>query len=540
MALYGIPIILKEGTKTESGNRALSQNISAIRAISEAVKTTFGPNGLNKMLVDSIGEVTVTNDCFTILDELDVEHPAAKMAIELAKTIHKDAGDGITKSLIFAGELLKIGQELLEQQIHPNLIVKGFDKALTQAIKIIDETAIQINIEDEEKLNSAANTALQSKSNRVSAKTISEIAVQAVLNICEKRGDLNYVDLDLIQIMKKEGASLDETVAVDGLIIDKEIVNDSMPKIIKSAKIALLNAPLEVTKTEFDTDIQITDANQIDEFKKQEEKMIQNLTDKLNEIGANVVFCQKGIDDIAQHFLARNGIMAIRRVKRSDLTKLMKATHAKISVDIKSMSSEDLGEAEFVEEKTVGQDKMVFVEKCKEPKSISVLIRGGTRHIIEEAERSLDNAFNVVKDLVEEPYIVPGAGAIEIEIAKRLRKLTDTMSTKESVVIEGFAAALESIPITLANNSGLDPLDLISDLHAKHEESSGINMGIDLDNGNLMDALKRGIIEPASILKKALTAASELSGMIYRVDKVIAVAPSSSGPQMPDPNMDLD
>jgi thermosome len=531
--LIGIPIILKEGTKTETGSVALNENISAIRAISEAVKSTFGPSGLNKMLVDSIGEVTITNDTYTILDEIEVEHPAAKMIKELAKVMNINSGDGITKAVIFAGELLKNGKDLMDQKIHPNIIINGFSKALIKAESIIDELSKQISIDNRDILKNIAITALNSKSTYGAQELLANIAIDSILKIIEKRGFANYIDLDLVQILKKEGEQLQDTQKIDGIIIDKEVVHNNIPKIINSAKIALLNHSLEITKTEFDTDIKITNPNQIISFKHEEENMIKTMIDKIVETGANVIFCQKGIDDLAQDMLAQKGVMAIRRVKRSDLIKLCKATHANIIVDIKTMKPGDLGNAEKVSENQIGKDKMIFVENCKNPNSISILIRGSTKQIIEEAEKSFKNALNVIKNVVENPKIIPGAGAIEIEIAKQLRKHSQTISTRESIAIELFSNTLEIIPITLAENSGMNAMEIITELRAKHEDMEGISYGIDSHKKQIVDAMKEGIIEPANILKKVLSSAVELSVMIFKVDRVVSVAKGSTGPKMP-------
>lgn len=531
--MIGIPIILKEGTKTEEGSVALNENISAIRAISEAVKSTFGPNGLNKMLVDSIGEVTITNDTSSILDEIEVEHPAAKMIVELSKSLNKNLGDGITKALILAGELLKNGKDLIDQKIHPNIIINGYSKALNKAISVIDSLSEQITIDDKDKLKNIAITALNSKSTYGAKELLANIAIDAILKIVEKRDKRNYIDLDLIQVMKKEGEQLQDTKIVDGVIIDKEVVHNNMPKIINGAKIALINHSLEITKTEFDTDIKITNPNQIISFKHEEENMIKSMIEKIAETGANVIFCQKGIDDLAQDLLANKGIMAVRRIKRSDLIKLSKATHGNIIVDIKNMRSEDLGTAEKVTEHQIGKDKMIFVEKCKNPNSISVLIRGGTKHIIEDAERSFKNVLNVIKIIVETPLILPGGGAAEIETSKQLRKHSHSIDSRESIAIEQFANALEIIPITLAENSGIDAMGLITELRAKHDEIEGHTYGINVYNKQILNMNKEGIIEPSIILKKALSSAVELSLMIFKVDRVVSVAKGSTGPKMP-------
>ncbi|MHA1339889.1 MAG: thermosome subunit beta [Promethearchaeota archaeon] len=534
MVFYGIPIILKEGARTEEGKRALNENITAIRAISEAIKSTYGPAGLGKMLVDTIGDVTVSNDCYTILDEIEVDHPAAKMAIELSKTMNKNCGDGVTKSVIFAGELLKAGYELIDQDLHPNTIINGFKKALTEIKNILNSLKIKIDITNKDILKKIALTALNTKNTFGAEELLSEMAVKTIDSIKELRGNNVYADLDLVQIMKKEGEQVKDSLMINGLIIDKEVVNATMPKIIKNAKIALINHSLEITKTEFDTDIRIMDPAQINAFKEQEEKMIKEMVEKIAKTGANVVFCQKGIDDLAQHYLAKHGIMAIRRVKRSDLIKLSKATHGKIIIDIDSITANDLGTAEVVKEEQVGKDKMIFIENCLNPKSISVLIRGGTKNIVDDAENSFKNALGALKVAIEEPYYVPGGGAIEIEIAKLLRKYSQKINSRESIAIETFANVIETLPNILISNAGLDPMEYITELRAKHEEKNGLYYGIDLKSRKIIDVVKEGIIEPSSIIFQSLSVATELSIMILRIDRMIRIAPLSKGPQMPN------
>ncbi|MCP4761476.1 MAG: thermosome subunit [archaeon] len=540
MALYGVPIVLKEGAETQSGNKAVFSNITAVRAVSEAIKSTFGPKGLSKMMVDSFGEATVTDDSYTILDELDVEHPAAKLVIDLSKSMNKNVGDGITKAVILTGELLGIGKELLEQKLHPNIIIQGFSNAQKKIIEIIEKLSLNLDINDKDKIQQIALTALNTKSTFGAAETIANLVTESILKITEIRDDIKIADLDFIQIIKKEGDQLKNSSFIDGVIVDKEVVNSTMPKIIHNAKIAVIDHSLEITKTEFDTDIKIADPSQIVEFKKQEDSMIKNLVDIIAETGANVVFCQKGIDDLAQHYLAEKGIMAIRRVKRSDLTKLIKATHATKINDIKGLTSNDLGKAEIVEEKRIGKDKMIFVSKCENPKSISILIRGGTRHIIEEAERSLKNCLGVVKDIIEHSQYVPGAGAIETELAKQIRNYAKTINTRESIAIESYAAALEIIPICLADNSGLNPMEIMANLHSEHEKKDGNNIGIDLKSKKTINSIEKGIIEPSIILKQALKSATELSIMLLRIDEIISASKHGSGPQMPGAEDDFD
>lgn len=540
MAFYGIPIILKEGTSVESMETALAENISAIRSIAEAVKSTLGPKGLSKMLVDSIGDVTVTDDAYTILDEIEVEHPAAKLVVQLSKMMNKSVGDGVTKAIIILGELLKFGKELLDQKLHPTSILSGYSKASQKVDEIIDRTAFKIALE-EKQLTEIAKTALSTKNCFGADKKIAEIVTKACMHVMEKRGEKNYVDLDLIQIMKKEGESVQKSSFVGGLIIDKEVVNENMPKLIDDARIALIDHSLEITKTEFDADIRIVEPSQIQAFKKQEDDILHTLVQKIVDTGANVVFCQKGIDDFAQYYLSEHNIMAIRRIKRSDLQKLMKATNGKIITDIKTISSLDLGKAGFVEESQVGKDKMIFVEDCENPKSTSILIRGGTRHIVEETERALKNALNVVKHAIEDPFVVSGAGAIEMEISKHLMNYAKSISTRESIAIEAFSKCLEAIPITIAENSGIEAMDILAQLHSKHDKDNGVHFGINIQDKGLVDCMKKQVIEPRKVLKQAIRSASEMSMMILRIDEVIAASKEGRGPKMPEsPSEDLD
>jgi thermosome len=532
MAFYGIPIILKEGTSVESKDTALSENISAIRSISEVIKSTLGPKGLSKMLVDSIGDVSVTNDSFSILDEIEVEHPAAKMVVQLSKLMNKNVGDGVTKSIVILGELLKYGKELLDQKLHPNVILSGYYKASQKVQEIIDDKAFSIEL-DEADLNKVAITTLSTKNTFGHREKVAEIATKACLQVMDKRGQKNFVDLDLIQVMKKEGESIGNSVYVKGLIVDKEVVHESMPKTVKDAKIALIDASLEVTKTEFDADIRIVDPSQIQAFKQQEDSILHNLIQNIVDTGANVVFCQKGIDDLAQYYLSKNNVMAIRRIKRSDLAKLMKSTGGKIITDVKSINAEDLGSAGIVEEKSVGKDKMIFVEDCENPKATSILLRGGTRHTVEDIERALKNALNAIKIVIEENKVVSGAGAIEIEISKELLDFSKTISTRESIAVEAFSKSIEIIPIILAENSGIEQMEILAKLHSKHDQANGKHFGINLDAKKLYDCKKNGIYEPKRILQQAIKSATEMSMMVLRIDEVISASKTGGGPKIP-------
>ena len=525
MSLYGVPVlILKEGTKRTTGRDALRANIMAVRAISETLRTTLGPRGMDKMLVDALGDVTITNDGATILDKLDVQHPAAKMLVQIAKAQDDEVGDGTKTSVILAGELLKQAEELLEKNVHPTVIISGYRKALQKVIEFINELAKPIDINDNETLKNIAKTALTSKAVHGAREHLAELAVKAVKQIAEKRGDKWYVDIDNIQIIKKHGGSILDTKLVYGIIIDKEVVHPGMPKRIEKAKIALLNAPLEIEKTEIDAEIRITDPTKMRAFLEEEERILKEMVDKIAATGANVVFTQKGIDEVAQHFLAKKGILAVRRVKRSDMEKLERATGGRIVSNIEELSANDLGEAELVEERRVGEDKMVFVEGCKNPRAVSILIRAGLERMVDETERALRDALSAVADVIKDGRIVPGGGAIEIELAKRLEDYAKSVGGKEQLAIEAFAKALQSIPRALAENAGLDPVTVVVDLMALHEKPEGLGYGINVFTGKPEDMFKLGVIEPASVKANAIKAATEAATLILRIDDIIAAS----------------
>jgi len=521
--LAGQPIlVLPEGTIRQVGRDAQRTNIAAARIIAEAVRTTLGPKGMDKMLVDSLGDVVITNDGATILDEMDVEHPAAKMLVEVAKAQEDEVGDGTTTVVVLAGELLRRAEELLDQEIHPTVITKGYRIAASHAIKYLGKIAKKIDIEDEETLMKIAMTAMTGKSAERARECLAKLAVEAVKLVAEKENDKIIVDTDNIKLEKKEGGSIDDSQLVKGIVIDKERVHPAMPRIVKNAKIALINAAIEVKETETDAEIRITDPSQLKAFIEQEEQMIKEMVDKIKESGANVVFCQKGIDDLAQHYLAKAGIFAVRRVKKSDMEKLAKATGARIVTKIDDLSKEDLGYAEVVEEKKVAGDEMVFVEGCKNPKSVTILIRGGSEHVVDEVERGMEDAIGGVAAVLENGYVVAGGGAIEAELAKELRKHAENVGGREQLAILAFADALEIIPRTLAENAGLDPIDMLVQLRSKHEEKDGVWYGIDVFEGKVRDMIKAGVIEPLKIKTQAIKAASEVAEMILRIDDVIS------------------
>ncbi|MHA1195679.1 MAG: thermosome subunit beta [Promethearchaeota archaeon] len=523
--LSGVPIlILKEGTERKQGKDAQKNNIAAAKAVAEAVRTTLGPKGMDKMLVDSLGDVTITNDGATILDTIDVEHPAAKMIVEVAKTQDDKVGDGTTTSVIIAGELLNLAEDLMEQSVHPTVIFKGYRKALVKSKEILKEMAKKINPNDTETLMKVAETSMNSKLVAGVKNHFAQIAVKAVSQIKEQRGDHIVIDLDQIQIIKKEGKSLLDTTIIDGMIIDKEVVHPMMPKIIKDAKIALINSSLEIEKTEFDAEIRVQTPDQINKFLEEEANMLKKKVDKLKEIGANVVFCQKGVDDKAQNFLAQNNILTVRRVKKSDMEKLSRATNARIINNLFEITSNDLGKAGKVEEKKIGEDNMIFVSECADPKAVSILIRAGIEHVVDEAERMIKDALSVVKAAIEVPYILPGGGAAEIELAKRLRAYAQSVGGREQLAIEKYAKALEIIPRTLIENAGHNPVDLLVELRSKHEAENGQFYGINIDTGKVENMVELGVIEPLSVLTQAIQSATEVAAMILKIDDVIAAS----------------
>ena len=523
--LSGVPIIiLKEGTERKQGKDAQKNNIAAAKAVAEAVRTTLGPKGMDKMLVDSLGDVTITNDGATILDTIDIEHPAAKMIVEVAKTQDDKVGDGTTTSVIISGELLNLAQELMDQSVHPTIIIRGYRKALVKSKEILKELATKIDINDKETLLKVAGTSMNSKLITGVKSHFADIAVKAVSQIKEKRGERILIDLDQIQMIKKEGKSLIDTKIIDGIIVDKEIVHPMMPKSLKDAKIALINSSLEVQKTEFDAEIRIQTPDQINKFLEEEAKMLKSRVTKLKEVGVNVVFCQKGVDDKAQNFLAQENIITIRRVKRSDMEKLARATNAKLINNIFDISAADLGKAGKVEEKKIGDDNMIFVSECVDPKAVSILIRAGIEHVVDEAERMFDDALSVVKAAIEMPYILPGGGASEIELAKRLRAYASSIGGREQLAIEIYANALEIIPKTLVENAGYNPVDLIVELRSKHESDKGNSYGINIDTGKPDNMIELGVIEPLMVLTQAIQSATEVASMILKIDDVIAAS----------------
>jgi len=515
-------LILKEGTARRRGREAQRNNIMAARIIAEVLKTTLGPRGMDKMLIDSLGDITITNDGAAILNEVEVEHPAAKMMVEVAKTQDDMVGDGTTTAVVLAGELLRRAEELLDQNIHPTVIVSGYRKATKMAVETLDKLGIPVNLEDRDTLKKVAVTAMASKAVGAAKEQLADIAIDAVKQITEQRGDKKIADIDQVQITKKAGKSLFDTELIRGIIVDKEVVHPGMPKRVENAKIALLDTELEVKKTEFNAEIRIRDPTQMKAFLDQENRMLKDMVEKIKASGASVVFCQKGIDDMAQHFLAKEGIMAARRAKQSDMEKLARATGGRVVTNLDDLKTKDLGKAGLVEERKVGEDKMVFVEDCKDPRSVAILIRAGLERMVDEAERAINDALSVVSDVVEYNKIVPGGGAIESEIAKHLRDYATKVGGREQLAIEAFAESIEIVPKTLAENAGLEPIDILVGLRSAHEKPKGISAGVNVFTGKIMNMTENGVIEPLRVKEQAVKSAAEAASMILRIDDIIA------------------
>jgi thermosome len=522
VTLHGQPVlILKEGTQRTVGRDAQRLNITAAKVIAEAVKSTLGPKGMDKMLVDSLGDVVITNDGVTILKEMDVEHPAAKMIIEVAKTQEDEVGDGTTTAVVLAGELLKRAEELLDQEIHPTVIARGYRLAAAKAIEVLENIATKIDVEDEEKLRKIAATAITGKHAEYAVDYLADLAVKTVKTVAEKTEAGYEVDIDNVKLEKRQGGGIEDTQMVQGIVIDKEVVHPSMPKRVKDAKIAVLKSALEVKETETDAEIRITDPEMLQRFIEQEEKMLKDMVDTLVNAGANVVFCQKGIDDLAQYYLAKAGVLAVRRVRQSDIDKIAKATGAKILTDLRDVKPEDLGAAELVEERKIGDEKMVFIEGCKNPKAVTILIRGGTEHIVDEVERSLTDALKVTKVAIESGYVVAGGGAPETEVSLKLKQWATSLGGREQLAAEAFATALEVIPRALAENAGLDPIDILVEIRKAHEEGR-TSYGVNVFTGKIEDMEEKGVLEPLKVKKQAISSATDVAIMILRIDDVIA------------------
>ncbi len=527
----GTPIlVLKEGTRRERGKGAQFNNIAAAKAVADSVRSTLGPRGMDKMLVDSLGDVVITNDGVTILKEIDIEHPAAKMLVEVAKTQDEECGDGTTTAVILAGELLKRAEELIEQNVHPTVIAQGYRMAADKAREALQKVSQKVSYEDTDKLKEIAKTAMISKSASAHRAQLADVAVKAVQSVAEKMGNRWTVDEDNIQITKKQGGSISDTEIVEGIIVDKERVHTGMPAQVKDAKIALVDAALEVKKTEFDARIEISDPSQLQAFLQEEENILRKMVDTVKKSGANILFCQKGIDDLAQHFLAKEGIYAVRRVKKSDMEKLAKATGGRVVTKLDELSKDDLGKAKEVYEKKIGEDKMTFVTGCKNPKAVSLLIRGGTEHVVDELERSIVDANSVVAVAIEDGKLITGGGSSAMEIAIALRGYAPSVGGREQIAIEAFADAVEVVPRTLAENAGLDPIDTLIDLRKQHKKGKK-NAGINVFTGKITDMLTEKVLEPIRVGTQAIDSATDAAVMILRIDDVIAA--KTKAPEMP-------
>ncbi len=514
-------LILKEGTKRERGKGAQSNNIAAAKAVAEAVRTTLGPRGMDKMLVDGMGDVVITNDGVTILKEVDVEHPAAKMVVEVAKTQDEECGDGTTTAVILSGELLKRSEELLEQNVHPTIITQGYRMAMEKAVTILSNLAEEVTENDTDALENIAITAMTGKSAGAVKEDLAKICVEGVVRVGETRDGVFDADKDYIQIEKKQGGSISDTELIKGVILDKERVHSGMPNSISDATIALVDTALEVKKTEVDAKIQIRDPTQLQAFLDEEEKMLKQMAQKVTDAGANVLICQKGIDDLAQHFLAKNGVFAIRRAKKSDMEKLSKATGARIVTSIDDLAAEDLGKAGSVEEVSIAGGKMTFVTKCASPKAVSILIRGGTEHVIDEIERAIHDAIGVVRSTLSEGHMTVGGGAAAMEISQGLRNYANEIGGREQMAIEAFALAVEVVPRTLAENAGMDPINTLIDMRKAHADGNKYH-GLNAYDGKIDDMKAMNVLEPLKVGTQALRSATETAIMVLRIDDVIA------------------
>ena len=532
--LGGTPIlILKEGSERTRGKDAQSRNILAAKTIASSVKSTLGPKGMDKMLVDSMGDVVITNDGATILKEMDIEHPAAKMMVEIAKTQDNEVGDGTTSAVVIGGELLKRAEDLLEQEVHPTLIVTGYRLAAEKAYEVLKKMAKTVKPDDAKTLKKIATTSMTGKGAEVARELLTNLAVESVRAIAEPGG---RVDTDHIKLEKKTGGSKEDTVLIKGMVVDKERVHSGMPKLVEDAKIALINTAMEIEKTEVDAKIEITSPDQMKAFLDEEENMLKSMVDKVTESGANVLFCQKGIDDLAQHYLAKAGVMAVRRVKESDMKKLASATGGKVLTTLEEIRPGDLGNAGIVEERKIGGDEMIFVENCQNPKSVSILLRGGTEHVVDELERGMNDALRVTACAVEDGKYVAGGGATEIELALQLRNYAASVGGREQLAIQAFADAVEVIPRSLAENAGLDPIDVLVALRSEHE-SGNKYVGLDITKDEPGDMLKANVIEPLRIKTQAISSATESATMILRIDDVIASSAQPGGGAPPGGGM---
>jgi len=524
----GPVLVLKESALQQKGKDAQQNNIAAAKLVAELVKSSLGPRGLDKMLVDSLGDVTITNDGATILKEIDVQHPAAKMIVEISKTVDNEVGDGTTSSVVFGGALLARAEDLLKKDVHSSTIIEGFQAASEKVLEIYSQLSKKIQPDDKASLLKIASTSMQSKLISEDSSSLSKIVVDAILSIATKKGDQYFVDLENIKVEKKPGGSIEDTQIVKGIVLDKEIVHSGMPTRIEKANIALINSALEIEKTEMSAEIRITDPTQMQMFLEEENRMLKTMVDKLHDVGANVLICQKGIDDIAQHYLSKHGIMAIRRVKESDMIKLAKATDGRVISNLDDLSEKDLGSADLAHQKKVESDKWVFIEGCKHPQSVTLLIRGGTQRVIDEVDRSIHDSLMVVKDVIEKPEIVAGGGAPEAFAASQLKEWADNFSGREQLAIKKYAEALEVIPLTISENAGMDPIDTMATLRSKQNQGQKWT-GIDAKNTKIADMMAINVVEPIVVKEQIIKSATEAACMILRIDDVIAISGGPGG-----------
>ncbi|MDA7959845.1 MAG: TCP-1/cpn60 chaperonin family protein [Nitrosopumilus sp.] len=525
----GPVLVLKESALQQKGRDAQQNNIAAAKMVSDLVKSSLGPRGLDKMLVDSLGDVTITNDGATILKEIDVQHPAAKMIVEISKTVDNEVGDGTTSSVVFGGALLGKAEDLLKKEVHSSTIVDGYQKAMEKTLEIYSELSEKVSPDDRGSLLKVATTSMQSKLISEDSGTLSKMVVDAVLGIAAEKDGKYSVDLENVKVEKKTGGSIQDTQVVRGIVLDKEVVHSGMPARVEGARIALVNSALEIEKTEMSSEIRITDPTQMQMFLEEENRMLKAMVDKLHDTGANVLICQKGIDDIAQHYLAKHGILAVRRVKESDMTKLEKATGGRVISNLDDLEDADLGRADLVHQKKVESDKWVFVEGCKRPQSVTMLIRGGSQRVIDEVDRSIHDSLMVVKDVIEKPEIVAGGGAPESYAASQLKEWADKFDGREQLAIKKYAEALETIPLSIAENAGMDPIDTMASLRARQSQGKKW-AGIDARNTKIADMLAVDVVEPVAVKEQIIKSATEAACLILRIDDVIATsgAPGSS------------
>jgi thermosome len=533
----GMPVlILKEGASETKGREAQKNNINAAKTVAEIVRTSLGPRGMDKMLVDSLGDVTITNDGATILKEIDIQHPAAKMMVETSKATDNEVGDGTTSVVVLAGSLIEKAEELITKNVHPTVIVDGYRKCAVKSIELLNSIAIKVTNNEKEQLIKIAKTSMQTKLVSKESDDLANIVVTAAQQVSESRNGSTKVDLDDIKVEKKSGGSLKDTKLIKGIVLDKEVVHGGMPKRVEKAKIALINSALEIEKTEFDAKLNITSPEQMKRFLDEENTMLKTMVEKITGSGANVLICQKGLDDIAQHYLAKANVLTVRRVKESDMTKLSRATGARVINNLDDLTSKDLGAADLVEERKVETDKWVFIEGCKNPKAVTILIRGGSQRVVDEAERSVHDALMVTKDVLEKPLIVAGGGSPEAYVSGKLREWTNTLTGREQLAAEKFAEALEIIPLTLAENAGMNQIDTLAELRSKQNKGSKW-AGIDARNSRIADMAKLEIFEPVSVKEQIIKSATEVASMLLRIDDVIASSKSAGGGGMPPGGM---